>query len=355
MLAHLFEPLSLRGVTLRNRIGVSPMCMYSAEDGRANDWHLVHLGARAAGGAGLIIAEATAVEARGRISPCDLGLWDDNHIEPLARVTRFIREQGAAAGIQLAHAGRKAGTARPWEGGKPLSDAQGGWDVIGPSAIPFTDAFRTPQAMTLDDIRTVQQAFKAAAVRALEAGFDLIELHGAHGYLIHSFYSPLSNQREDDYGGSFENRVRFLIETTRLVRTVWPEEKPLAVRLSATDWVEGGWTLEDSIALAKLLRHEGVDLVDCSSGGAAAGVQIPVAPGYQVHLAEGVRREAGIPAAAVGLISSPEAADAIVREGQADVVLLGRELLRDPHWPLRAAQALGVAQKPTPPQYLRAY
>ncbi|MBC7869821.1 MAG: NADH:flavin oxidoreductase/NADH oxidase [Chitinophagaceae bacterium] len=355
-MAHLFDPLTLRGVTLRNRIGVSPMCQYSCVDGFATDWHLVHLGSRAVGGAGLIMAEATAVEARGRISPNDLGIWHDDHIEPLAKITRFMKEYGATPGIQLAHAGRKAGTARPWSGGRPLSDADGGWNAVAPSAIPFYDDFRVPTALSVEEIAAIQGKFKAAAMRALAAGFEMIEIHGAHGYLIHSFYSPLSNQRDDQYGGSFENRTRFLVETTRAVRSVWPDEKPLAVRLSCSDWTEGGWTGEDSVQLAQSLKNEGVDLIDCSSGGAVANVRIPVEAGYQVPFAEMVRHGAEIPTAAVGLITQPAQADAIIREGRADVVLLGRESLRDPYWPIHAAHTLNEqAQAPVPAQYARAF
>jgi 2,4-dienoyl-CoA reductase-like NADH-dependent reductase (Old Yellow Enzyme family) len=350
---HLFEPLTLRGVTLRNRIGVSPMCQYSAEDGFANDWHLVHLGARAVGGAGLLIAEATAVEPRGRISPNDLGLWRDEHVEPLARIVAFLREYGATPGIQIAHAGRKAGTARPWDGGRPLSDEEGGWGCAGPSAIPFDEGHRTPEPLTAEGIASIRQAFVRAAERAEAAGFELVEIHGAHGYLIHSFHSPLSNQRADEYGGSFENRIRFTLETVEAVRGVWPDEKPLAVRLSCTDWVDGGWTLEESVALAHRLKELGVDLVDCSAGGGSPHAKPPVGPGYQVPFAEAIRREAGIATAAVGMITHPVQADQIVRNGQADVALLGREALRNPHWPYQAAQILRQ-EPPVPNQYQRA-
>lgn len=352
----LFDPFTLRGVTLRNRIGVSPMCMYSARDGFANDWHMVHLGSRAAGGAGLIIVEATAVEPRGRITPFDLGLWSDAHIEPLARITNYMKERGAVPGIQIAHAGRKAGTAQPWEGGKPLADEDGGWTPVGPSPIPFAEGFRTPQALGYDEICEIQAAFQAAALRALQAGFEWLEIHGAHGYLIHSFQSPLSNQRTDRYGGSFENRVRFTIETVRGMRAVWPDSKPLTIRLSCTDWVEGGWTLEETVELARLLKQEGVDLIDCSSGGSTPRAAAPVGASYQVPLSEAVRQGAGIPTAAVGMIREPMQADEIVRNGRADVVLLGREMLRDPYWALHAAKALGVPEKVrVPEQYLRGF
>ena len=354
-MAHLFEPFTLRGVTLRNRIGVSPMCQYSAEDGFAGDWHMVHLGARAAGGAGLVIAEATAVEARGRITPNDLGLWSDAHIEPLARMASFIKSQGATAGIQIAHAGRKASTNCPWDGGAPITAGDPrGWEVVGSSALPFTEGYPTPHALSQAEIGAVQAAFRAAAGRALAAGFEWLEIHGAHGYLVHSFLSPLSNQREDAYGGSLAIRSRFLLETAREVRHAWPERLPLTVRLSCTDWVAEGWGIEDSIELARWLKAEGVDLIDCSSGGNLPKAPVPVGPGYQVPLAEAVRLGAQIATAAVGLITAPAHADEIVRNGRADVVLLGREMLRDPYWPLHAAQAL-KQPIPAPVQYLRAF
>lgn len=356
-MSHLFAPLTIKSVTLRNRIGVSPMCMYSAADGVMNDWHLVHLGARAAGGAGLVIAEATAVAPEGRITPGDAGLWSDVQIEPIARTNRFVKAQGAVAGVQLAHAGRKAGAARPWEGGAHLSNDAGGWPVIAPSAVAFGGVLnKVPMAMTEAEIVRVQQDFAAATRRAFRAGYDWMELHAAHGYLAHQFLSPKSNQRTDRYGGNFENRIRFLLETTRAVRAVWPENLPLTVRLSCTDWVEGGWTVEESVELARRLKTEGVDLIDCSSGGGVADAKVPVGPGYQVQFAERIRREAGIATAAVGLITEAAQADAIVREGRADIVLLARELLRDPHWPLRAAQILGMKDTAQPPlQYARAY
>jgi 2,4-dienoyl-CoA reductase-like NADH-dependent reductase (Old Yellow Enzyme family) len=354
-MTHLFEPFNLRGITLRNRIGVSPMCQYSAQDGCANDWHMVHLGSRATGGAGLIIMEATGVEARGRISPDDLGLWADEQVDPLARITHFLRSQGAVAGIQIAHAGRKASTFRPWDGGGPIpAENPRGWPVVGASAKPFTDGYPEPHELSKEEIRQVQAAFRDAASRALSAGFEWLEIHGAHGYLIHSFYSPISNVRSDEYGGSFENRIRFLEETVQAVRSVWPEHLPLAVRLSCTDWVEGGWTHEETVELASRLKTEGVDLIDCSSGGNLPKAPVPVGPGYQVPLSEMVRRKAGIPTATVGLISSPTHADEIIRNERADLILLGRELLRDPYWPLHAAQALKQTA-PTPNQYLRAF
>jgi 2,4-dienoyl-CoA reductase-like NADH-dependent reductase (Old Yellow Enzyme family) len=354
MTASLFESLTLRSVTMRNRIGVSPMCQYSSTDGFANDWHLVHLGARAVGGAGLVIAEATAVTPEGRISPQDLGLWRDEQVEMLARIARFVREQGAVAGVQLAHAGRKASVEVPWRGGAPLSPDGGGWSpLLAPSAVPFGSRSQVPQALDAAGIRRIVDAFRDAARRALDAGFQVIELHGAHGYLLHEFLSPLANRRTDEYGGSFVNRVRFVLEVTDAVRSVWPDTLPLFVRLSATDWVDDGWDVEQSAALAGLLGARGVDLIDCSSGGIVPGVKIPVGPGYQVSLAQRVRAASGVPTAAVGLITSPQQADAVVRSGSADMVLLARQLLRDPYWPLRAARELGV-QVEWPAQYQRA-
>lgn len=342
--AHLFSPLVLRGLTLRNRIGMSPMCQYSctARDGMAGAWHLQHYGARAVGGVALVIVEATAVEARGRISPQDLGLWEDEQIAPLARTAAAIAEQGAVPGIQLAHAGRKAGTARPWEGGKPLP-ADEAWEPVAPSALAFSAASRVPHALTPDEIVGIIAAFTRAARRAVAAGFELIELHAAHGYLLHSFHSPIANLRSDDYGGSFENRVRLTRQIAQAVRAELGAARALAVRLSASDWIEGGWTLDESAALAALLRADGVDLIDCSSGGIAPRIPIPVAPGYQVGFAEHIRRVAAIPTAAVGLITEPDQAEAIVRDERANVVLLGRALLADPYWALHAARHLGGA------------
>lgn len=355
----LFSPFALKSVTLRNRIGVSPMCQYSSEDGRATDWHLVHLGARALGGAGLIIAEATAVTADGRISPQDAGLWNDTQIEPLARITRFLSEHGAVPGVQLSHAGRKASTQRPWEGNAQVPESAGGWLPSGPSALAFRpDEERTPHELSREEIAAIIGAFCAATVRALAAGYRWLELHGAHGYLLHEFLSPLSNQRSDEYGGSFENRIRFGLEVTRAVRATWPEYLPLTWRISATDWTEGGWTPEESVELAKRLKAEGVDLVDCSSGGNVPHAKIPVAPDYQVFLAERVRREAELPTAAVGMITEARQADAIIREGKADLVLIARESLRHPNWPLHAAKQLGlpdVLRALTPPQYARSF
>jgi 2,4-dienoyl-CoA reductase-like NADH-dependent reductase (Old Yellow Enzyme family) len=353
-MSHLFQPFTVRGVTLRNRIGVSPMCQYSSADGFATGWHMVHLGSRAVGGAGLVIAEASAVEARGRISPYDLGIWQDAHVEPLARVVHEVHAAGAIAGIQLAHAGRKAGTARPWEGGRPLTDAEGGFSPIGASPIAFNTAYRVPLEANLAELALIRAAFQQAALRAQQAGFRWLELHAAHGYLLHSFLSPISNQRSDDYGGRFENRIRLLIETVRDVRRVWPEVLPLSVRVSCTDWVDGGWSIEETIELARALGGEGVDLIDCSSGGTSPHAKVPVAPGYQVGFAEAVRRGANIATAAVGLITEPAHAESIIAGGSADLVLIARASLRDPYWALHAAKALGVSPA-VPPQYLRGF
>jgi len=323
----------------------------------ATDWHLVHLGSRAAGGAGLVIAEATAVSPEGRITPGDAGIWADRHVEPLARINRFIKGHGAVPGIQIAHAGRKASAARPWDGGDHLPDDEGGWTPVAPSAIAFGDGLdKVPHALSIEEIQGVQQAFVAAARRSLAAGYEWIELHSAHGYLSHEFLSPISNQRNDRYGGSFENRIRFLVETTRAVRAIWPEHWPFTVRLSCTDWVEGGWDIEQTVELARRLKSEGVDLIDCSSGGTSPHVKIPLQPGYQVPFAERIRRDAGIATAAVGLISDPKHANEIIETGKADVVLLARELLRDPYWPLRAAKVLGQPTATSvPKQYARAW
>ncbi len=350
----LLTPLTLREVTLRNRIGVSPMCQYSSEDGFFNDWHLVHLGSRAVGGAGLVCTEATAVVPEGRISPNDTGIWKDEHIEFLSRITRFLHQQSAVAGIQLAHAGRKASVRRPWEGGTAIREAEGGWQTVAPSEIPFRDTDPTPHALAAGEIQGLVEAFRKAAQRALQAGFDVVEIHGAHGYLIHEFCSPLSNQRTDQYGGSLENRMRFALEVAAAVRSVWPERLPLLYRVSATDWVDGGWSPDDSVELAGRLKSVGVDLMDCSSGGNSTAQKIPLVPGYQVPFAEQIRREAEIPTAAVGMITTVEQAEGIVSEGKADMVLLAREFLRDPYFPLHGAAQLG--EKPSPPrQYGRAF
>jgi 2,4-dienoyl-CoA reductase-like NADH-dependent reductase (Old Yellow Enzyme family) len=351
----LFTPLPLRGVTLRNRILVSPMCQYSSADGFATDWHLVHLGSRAIGGAAAVLTEAAAVSPEGRISPDDLGIWKDAHIEMLARIFRFVEAHGAVPGMQLAHAGRKASTASPFKGGGPLSPEAGGWSPIAAaSAVPFDDGYQTPAALDDKGIAHVIEGFVNAARRVLEAGGRMIEIHGAHGYLLHEFLSPLSNRRDDRYGGSFDARIRLLCEIVEGVRLVWPERLPLLVRLSASEWVDGGWTVEDSASLAARLGPLGVDAIDCSSGGNVAGVSIPVGPGYQVPFAAHIRRAAGIATAAVGLITSPEQAEHILRTGQADMVVLARALLRDPYWPLHAARALGHPPD-VPPQYRRAF
>jgi 2,4-dienoyl-CoA reductase-like NADH-dependent reductase (Old Yellow Enzyme family) len=351
---HLFSPLTLRSVELRNRIGVSPMCMYSSEDGFANEWHLVHLGARAVGGAGMVMVEATAVSPEGRISPTDMGIWSDEHVAPLRRCTDFIHQHGAVAGLQLAHAGRKASTVPPWQGRRYVGADEGGWrPLLAPSALPFDDEAPRPQELDQAGIERIIDSFRAGAQRALDAGFKLVEIHAAHGYLLHEFLSPLTNHRTDAYGGSLENRTRLLREVTQAVRSVWPDELPLFVRISATDWVDGGWDAEQSVELAKMLEPLGVDLVDCSSGGAVPDAKIPVATGYQVDFAERIRRESGVPTAAVGLITEAKQADAIIREGRADLVLMAREFLRDPHWPLHAARELGVDVQ-WPKQYARA-
>jgi len=351
-MANLFSPLTLRSLTLPNRIGVAPMCQYSAQEGLATDWHLVHYGGLAQGGAGLVILEATAVQPEGRISPQDLGLWSDAQIAPLARVADFIRSQGAIPAIQLAHAGRKAGTSAPWRGGGPLPSPEA-WATVAPSALAFAEDHPVPAALDSTGLSEVIHAFTAAARRALAAGFQAIEVHAAHGYLLHQFLSPLSNQRLDGYGGDFRGRTRLLREVVEALRQVIPQTLPLLVRLSVTDWVEGGWDLDQSLALAGELQTLGVDLLDCSSGGLVPGAHIPVAPGYQVPFATQIRRETGLPTATVGLITEATQANEIVEEGRADLVLLGRELLRDPRWPLRAAAALSL-ETPWPGQYARA-
>jgi 2,4-dienoyl-CoA reductase-like NADH-dependent reductase (Old Yellow Enzyme family) len=349
----LFSPLSLRCVTLPNRIAVSPMCQYSCEDGFATDWHLVHLGSRAVGGAGLVVMEATAVSPEGRISPQDNGIWQDAHIPKLRQITDFIHSQGSRAGIQLAHAGRKASTFRPWaeqtaRGLATVPVSQGGWvNVFAPSAIPFADNFPKPIALDAAGIRKISDD------RARLAGFDVIEIHAAHGYLLHEFLSPLSNKRTDKYGGSFENRIQALLEVVEAVRSEWPLDQPLLVRISATDWVEGGWDADQSVALAGMLKFRSVDLIDCSSGGLIPDAKIPLGPGYQVAFGERIRKETGVPTGAVGMITDAAQAEAIIQGGQADLVLLAREMLRDPYWPLHAAETLD--QTPLwPAQYMRA-
>jgi 2,4-dienoyl-CoA reductase-like NADH-dependent reductase (Old Yellow Enzyme family) len=351
-MAALFTPFTQRGVTLRNRIGVSPMCQYMAHDGHATDWHLVHLGGLATGGAGVVCVEATAVVPEGRISPHDLGLWDDAHIPALRRITDFLTAQGAVPAIQLAHAGRKASTHRPWEGNGTVPPDQGGWTPVAPSALRYSDRYPEVTALDTAGIDRVVAGFADAARRAHRAGFRIIELHAAHGYLLHSALSPLTNQRTDGYGGPFDHRVRLLLEVTDAVRAAWPDELPLWVRLSCTDWADGGWTPEDTVRLVPLLRARGVELVDCSSGGLVPWQQIAVGPGYQRPFARAVRAT-GIATAAVGMITDPAQAEAIVTEGDADLVFLARELLRNPRWPLAAASALG-AEGPWPAPYQRA-
>jgi 2,4-dienoyl-CoA reductase-like NADH-dependent reductase (Old Yellow Enzyme family) len=349
-----FDPLTIRSLTFANRVFVSPMCQYSSENGYANDWHLVHLGSRAVGGAGLILTEATAVLPEGRISPQDLGIWEDGHLEMLSRIAGFVHERGSVAGMQLAHAGRKASTSRPWEGHDAVPESEGGWKkVVAPSALPFSETYPMPQALTRDGIQEVVDAFAAAARRACQAGFRVIEIHAAHGYLIHEFLSPLSNKRDDDYGGSFENRTRLCREVVTAVRAVWPKELPLFVRISATDWVDDGWNIDESVKLAGQLKQMGVDLIDCSSGGNALHAKIPVGPGYQTAFAARIRREAEIMTGAVGMITSAAQAEHIIRTGQADAVIMAREFLRHPYWPLQAAEEL---EQPIawPVQYLRA-
>jgi 2,4-dienoyl-CoA reductase-like NADH-dependent reductase (Old Yellow Enzyme family) len=350
---HLFSKLRMRDVDFANRIGVAPMCQYSCVHGYANDWHFAHLAARAIGGAALLFTEAAAVTPEGRISPQDLGVWSERHFEPLERIARFMGSQGARAGIQLAHAGRKGSTYRPGAGQGAIPETAEGWRPIAPSPIAFSDTYAKPDELTVDQIKALQTAFALAAERAAAAGFDVIEIHAAHGYLIHEFLSPFSNRRVDAYGGSFENRARFLCECVAAVRRSLPERCPLFVRISATDWAEGGWDIDQSVELARLLLALGVDVIDCSSGGNLEKADIPMGPGYQTPFAERIRREANIATAAVGLITAPAQADQIIRNDQADLVLLAREMLRDPYWPLHAAQELGQAA-PWPRQYPRA-
>ena len=348
----LFTPLTIRNITLRNRIAMSPMCQYSAKDGYLNDWHVVHYGTRAAGGAGLIIVEATAVWPEGRITPGDLGLWSDDHIPGLRRITDFIHNQESVAGIQLAHAGRKASCAVPWEGGKQLDLKNGGWETVAPSALPFSPGERAPGMADNICIERITDGFRNAATRALKAGFRVAEIHSAHGYLLQEFLSPISNKRTDEYGGSFENRIRLLVEVDRAVRSVWPDEYPLFVRISSTEWTEGGWTPEDSVRLAPLLKQVGADLIDCSSGGNVHDAKIPAGPVYQVPFADAVRK-AGILTGAVGMITGAEQAEEILASGKADLVLMGRELLRNPYYPLKMARETGDEIN-WPSQYLRA-
>ena len=353
MSSPLFSPFRLRSVTFANRIGVSPMCQYSSQDGFANDWHLVHLGSRAQGGAALVMLEASAVLPEGRISSADLGIWKDAHIPELERIARFIHSQGARAGIQLAHAGRKGGMTPPFHGERVLRPEEGGWQPVAPSALPFSDTYAVPKALDAAGIAEIVRAFADAAKRADAAGFDFVEIHGAHGYLIHEFLSPLVNQRTDAYGGSFENRARMALEVVDAVRAAWPAHLPLFYRISASDWAEGGWTIDESVALAVLFREHGVDLVDVSSGGQVPTARIPLGPGYQVPFAARIRNEAGIPTAAVGMITEPAQANEIVSEGKADMIFMARAMLRDPYWPLHAAATMGVPAN-WPIQYLRA-
>lgn len=354
MTAPLFSPFQLRSIEFRNRIGVSPMCQYSSEDGFANHWHFAHLGSRAQGGAGLVELEAAAVLPEGRISPADLGIWKDEHIPSLGRIADFLHSQGSRTGMQLAHAGRKASTATPFEAGRVLvTPEEGGWQPLAPSAIAFAPDYAVPAELNLSGIQAVVEGFQKAARRTLEAGFDFVEIHAAHGYLLHEFLSPLSNHRTDAYGGSFDNRIRIVLEVVDAVRREWPESLPLFVRISVTDWADGGWNADESVQLAKHLREHGVDLVDASSGGLVHDAKIPVAAGYQVGFAARIRREAGIATAAVGLITEPAQANAIIAEGEADFVFLARAMLRDPYWVVHATAALGEPAS-WPKQYLRA-
>jgi 2,4-dienoyl-CoA reductase-like NADH-dependent reductase (Old Yellow Enzyme family) len=349
----LLSPLPLREVTLRNRIAVSPMCQYSAEGGIPTDWHFVHLGSRAVGGAGLVMAEASAVTAEGRISPADTGIWSDAQADAWARIARFVAEQGAVAGIQLAHAGRKASTDAPWRGGRPLPEGEGGWQPVAPSPLQFAAGYAVPRELDGDDIERVVGAFRDAAWRAERAGFQLVEIHMAHGYLLHQFLSPLSNHRTDEYGGSLDNRMRLPLAVARAVREAFPVDRPVFARISATDWVQGGWDLEQAVELARALGGHNVDLVDCSSGGSAPDAKVPLGPGYQVPFAAEIRERARVATGAVGMITEPAQAEAIVASGQADIVFLAREMLRDPYWPFRAARELGAPIE-WPQQYLRA-
>jgi 2,4-dienoyl-CoA reductase-like NADH-dependent reductase (Old Yellow Enzyme family) len=351
---NLFTPFRLRGTELKNRIAVSPMCEYSAQDGHPTQWHFVHLGSRAVGGAALVFTEATAVSAIGRISPADTGIYLDSHVDSWRPIVEFIRGQGAVPGIQLAHAGRKGNTGIPWLGGAPIPVENGGWTPVAPSAIPFNTGYTTPRELSPAEIQQVVADFVAAARRALRAGFQIVEIHAAHGYLLQEFLSPLSNHRTDDYGGKFDNRVRALLQVGGAVREVWPQDQPIFVRISATDWKENGWDLAQSVELSRRLKAVGVDLIDVSSGGLVPGVSIPTGPGYQVGFASAIRRDAGVATGAVGMILEPAQAETILSSGQADIVLLAREMLRDPYWPRHAAQTLGVKIKP-PVQYERAW
>lgn len=351
--SRLFTPYRLRELELKNRIVVSPMCQYSADGGFPNDWHLVNYGSRAVGGAGLVIVEATAVCPEGRITPRDLGIWSQEHIPAYQRIADFIRAQGAVPGIQIAHAGRKASTTQPWTGGKFLPVGAGGWQTVAPSSVPFSSAHGTPHALSESEIDNIVELFVDATSRALAAGFEVVEVHCAHGYVLHEFLSPLANHRDDEYGGSLENRCRLPLRVARAIRELWPAQWPVFVRISVTDWVEGGWNLAQSIQFAKWLKEAGIDLIDCSSGGMVPDAKIPAAPGYQVPFAAEMRRQADIASGAVGIITEAEQAEKILADGDADLIFLARELLRDPYWPLHAARYLGV-DLPWPDQYSRA-
>lgn len=352
-MANLFQPLKIRSIELKNRIVVSPMCQYSSKDGFANDWHLVHLGTRAVGGAALVFTEATAVSPEGRITPHDLGIYKEEHVEFLKRITDFIKQQNAVTGIQLAHAGRKASHHRPWDGSAALRENENAWTTKAPSALPYRDGEPIPHELTKEEIKKITEDFRKATQRAIQAGFQIIEIHAAHGYLIHEFLSPLSNHRNDEYGGTLENRIRFLIEITDAVREVWSDEKPLFVRISASDWVDGGWTIEDSVELSKILKTKEVDLIDCSSGGNSPGQKIPIGPLYQTPFAERIKKEAGMMTGAVGLITTTQQAETIISNQQADLIIMARQLLREPYFPLNAAHDLNV-DVPWLPQYDRA-
>ncbi|HVU95798.1 MAG TPA: NADPH dehydrogenase NamA [Puia sp.] len=353
-MSQLFSPLTIRDIILGNRIVVSPMCQYSAHDGMAGDWHLVHLGSRAVGGAGLVFTEATAVSPEGRISPQDLGIWKDEHIDGLRRIVKFVRAQGSEIGIQLAHAGRKASVREPWNGNKLVPEQAGGWTAVAPSAMPFSEGYAQPVELTAGGIQKVIDDFKAAARRAMLAGFKVLEIHAAHGYLLHEFLSPLSNQRKDEYGGSFENRIRLLTEVVDAVRADWPPGYPLFVRISATDWADGGWDIDEAVRLAGVLKARGVDLIDCSSGGLVPHQKIPAGPGYQVPFSQRIREVSGILTGAVGIITDAVQAETIITTGQADLVLLARQMLRDPYFPLHAADELRHKDIHWPLQYERA-
>ncbi len=352
-MSRLFTPLTIRGVTFRNRIFMSPMCQYSSENGFPTEWHLVHLGSRAVGGAGLVMQEATAVSAEGRISPADVGIWSDEHGQRLSRITRFIKAEGAVPGVQLAHAGRKASTAPPWEGGGPVGPESGGWQPMAPSPVAFAPGYPVPRQMTVEDMDGVCDQFIAAARRSVQAGYHVVEIHAAHGYLLHQFLSPLANRRHDEYGGSLENRMRFPLRVAEAVREVWPPELPVFFRISASDYVDGGWDLEQSVELARKLKQSGLDLIDCSSGGVVPQSQPPAGPGYQVPFSAAIRQRVGMLTAAVGFITEPYQAETILATGQADAIVLGREFLRDPYWPLHAAERLRADVK-WPKQYERA-